>query len=97
MAQLDDPFERVVTREINWRRRAAMLDASAGGMRLALITFGVLAIGWGVVLVGHWLLLPHPHWLVVLHTIGYVLTVGFWGVTAIVFSLMRRARPDIYG
>lgn len=96
MAENDDPFERVVAREVTWRRRAAMFDASAHSMRLALVSFGALAVGWGIVLVGHWLLLPDPHWLVVLHTVAFVLTVGFWAISAAMFALMRRARPDIY-
>ncbi len=97
MANEDDPFERVVAREVRQRRRMAMLDASASSMRAAVLVFGALTVGWAVVLAGHWLIFPEPHWLVVLHTIGFVLTVGFWGVTGAAYLLMRRTQPHIYG
>jgi hypothetical protein len=97
MTSTDDPFERAVEREDRLRRRAADFDSPGGIARTALKIYVAMAIGWAVLLAGHWLLFADPRWLVVLHTVAYATVVGYWmfGVAAVAW--MRRERPDLFG
>jgi Flp pilus assembly protein TadB len=96
MAKSTDPFERVVERESDLRRKASVFDSRSGMIRLAGWWFGLLGILWAVLLVVHWVLLADPRWLVVLHTIVFALTVGYFVVAMAFFQALRQRRPDFF-
>ena len=95
MPRSDDPFDRVIARESKLRRRAESLTTREGVMRMAVTVFAGMALLWAGVLAAHWVLLPDPRWLVVLHTVGFTLTVGYWAVSAAVAGWMFRRHPEL--
>src|SRR3954451_8698158 len=97
MASSDDPFERAVERESRLRRRAAGFETTHGLMRTTLKIYGALAVGWAILLTGHWLLLADPRWLVVLHTVAFAIVVGYWALTVATLAWMRRQHPGVFG
>lgn len=96
MARSDDPFERAVAREHRMRERASAFSSRSGVVKMAVVWLGALGVGWALLLIGHWVLLPDPRWLVVVHTVGFALTAGYWLVSLAFLGSMKRARPDVF-
>lgn len=96
MNTTNDPFERAVKREGSLRRRAALIETRSGAMRLALGLFGTLLLGWASAIAVHWKFFAEPRWLVVLHTMAFVLVGGYWVVAlvAMKFILPRDTFED---
>lgn len=95
MPRSDDPFDRVIARESKLRRRSEALTTRRGAIRLAATVLGGMAFLWAWLLICHWLFLPDPRWLVVLHTLGFALTVGYWLVSAALAGWMLRRHPGL--
>jgi hypothetical protein len=92
-----DPLDRLAERESLLRDRRDELTTGSGVMRLALRFYAALAIGWAVVLAAHWIFFASPRWLVLTHTVAYVLVMGYWTAAALMLHVMRRRMPEIYG
>lgn len=94
MLASNDAFDRAVERESVLRQRSANFYSSIQSMKLVRRFFGVMLLGWAVLVTVHWLWLSDPRWLVVLHTIVFVLTAS-WMIAAMLFTVLmsrRRAR-----
>ena len=94
MPHTTDPFERAVEREHRLRDRAAALESPHAILGLAFRWFAALGLGWAAVLTAHWLLFAEPRWLVILHTVAFALMAGYWGITLVFITQMKKRRPD---
>lgn len=97
MPKATDPFERAVEREERLRDRAAALESPGAILGLALWWFAALGLGWAAVLTAHWVLFDEPRWLVILHTVVFALMVGYWCITMLFVTQMKKRRPDWFG
>lgn len=94
MRQRPDPFDRAVRREETLRKRASALDTMPGFMRLAMWWYFGLGLAWAAVVAAHWLALPDPRWLAVLHTMVFTLAVVYALFSAAFIRSVQRRRPD---
>ena len=97
MRKRTDPFERAVARAEKLGRRAAAFQTRAGIMRFAMFCMGALGVGWFLILAVHWTVFPEPRWLVIAHSLGFALVVGYYLILLAFLGLMKRRRPDIFG
>jgi len=97
MSTSDDPLERLALRETQLREQRAVLESGRGMMRLALRFLAALGVAWAIVLAVHWLFFASPRWLVLVHTLAFVLTVGYGLTAALFLRVMRKRMPEIYG
>jgi hypothetical protein len=97
MATADDPLERLALRETELREKRAILTSSRGTMRTVLRFFAGIAVAWAIVLALHWAFFASPRWLVLVHTLGFVLVTGYGAAAALFVRVMRKRMPEIYG
>jgi hypothetical protein len=90
-----DPFDRAVERERRLRERGAVFYSPRRQMRLIIRIFAGLAVAWAALLAVHWLVLSDPRWLVVLHTMVFAITVGFWIAGSVFVTWMQRRRGEL--
>ncbi len=96
MASRRDPMQRLARREAEWVSKRSEVQTGAGMMRLALRFYAGLGVAWAAALAVHWWLFSSPRWLVLLHSLAFVLTIGYWSAAALMLRTMQRRMPDFF-
>ncbi|MEY2472701.1 MAG: hypothetical protein QOK28_2030 [Actinomycetota bacterium] len=91
-----DALERLARRETDLSAKRAELESRSGVMRLALQFYAALIVAWSLALAAHWIFFASPRWLVLLHTLAFVLTVGYWGAAMVMLRIVRRRLPEMF-
>ena len=96
MTPTDDAFERLAKREDRLRRKRIDLSDPNAMVSFAYRWFAGLGMAWALLLAVHWIAFSAPRWLVLLHTLAFALTVGYWAFGALYLRAMRRRMPEVF-